>query len=165
MLRPWKCPLVSTNHISFTCKTYMIFCTYLWSFIRLNKEVHEKCTKHIRASKCWQLQSFPDKMICRGYSNWGQKWLLEKEIPFAYLSSSKPNLVSHLFQNKVILISVICSTLCYSSYLTIISWLMLNVLKHNQNVLSLLLQDYCLSWWIECIVLHVCMSVPYIDTT
>lgn len=52
----------------------------------------------------------------------------EKKTSFAFLFSSKPNLVSHLFENKVILsFSVIWGTLCYRLYFTIImSCLMLH---------------------------------------
>lgn len=59
-----------------------------------------------------------------------------KKTTFAYLSSSKPNLVSHLFQNEVILIfSDICSTLCYKSYSTIqISCLMLHIKINSKSV-------------------------------
>jgi hypothetical protein len=62
----------------------------------------------------------------------------KKNTTFAYLSFSKLNLVSHLFQNEVISIfSDICSTLCYKSYSTIqISCLMLHTETNSKYVMQ-----------------------------
>lgn len=83
-----------------------------------------------------------------------------KKTSFAYLSSSKPNLVSHLFQKKVILIfPVICGTLCYKYFSKIkISCLMLHAETNRKYVepitLGLLLvtvNGYILHYMLLCL--------------
>lgn len=67
-----------------------------------------------------------DKMICTKLLNWGQKWLLRKKnTTFAYLSFSKLNLVSHLFQNEVI-----------SIFFWYMQYFVLQILFNNSNILS-----------------------------
>ena len=88
----------------------------------------QRAQNTVGPQKYEQLQSFSNKGICTSLLKQSSNDYWEKRTSFAYLFFSKPNLVSHLFQNKVILIfSVIGSTLCYSLYLTIIiSCLMLH---------------------------------------
>lgn len=115
------CKLVSSyiKHIPFLVSN-------VWGCIRLNKLFCAKCTKQYRLRN---VSNCSDKMLCtRLLKLRAKEIIVEKKTSFAYLSSSKPNLVSHLFQNKVILIfSAIVRTSCYKSYSTmIISCLMLH---------------------------------------